>query len=68
MLSAATDGELVSDRPNGDVVTIQESLGMCRWPAVLLSGEIGPIGEELLHGHTASIALIRSRPATPERT
>ena len=50
--------------PDGDIVPLQESLGGAAPAAgMFCAGEVGPVGERnFLHGHTASIAIIRSRP------
>ena len=48
-------------RPHGDITVLQEALGGAV-PAAGMScaGEIGPVGgRNFLHGHTASIALVR---------
>ena len=48
--------------PDGDITTLQDALGG-GVPAsgMFCAGEIGPVGERnFLHGHTASIAIVRS--------
>ena len=49
--------------PDGDITPLQESLGgMVPATGMFCAGEIGPVGERnFLLGHTASIAIIRSR-------
>ncbi len=47
--------------PDGDIAPLQSALGGAVPAAgMFCAGEIGPVGERsLLHGHTASIAIIR---------
>jgi len=49
--------------PDGDIAPLQEALGgMIPAAGMFCAGEIGPVGERnFLHGHTASIAIFRSR-------
>jgi len=51
-------------QPDGDIGTLQDALGGAVPAAGLFcAGEVGPVGgKNFLHGHTASIALIRSGP------
>jgi small ligand-binding sensory domain FIST len=54
-------GSNLYNRPNGDIQPLQSALGGAV-PAAgfFCAGEIGPVGEKnYLHGHTASIAIIR---------
>ena len=49
-------------RPDGDIVPLQEALGGIPVAGMFCAGEIGPVGEKnFVHGHTASIAIIRPR-------
>ena len=52
-------------QPDGDIGILQEALGGAVPVAgMFCAGEVGPVGgKNFLHGHTASIALIRSGPA-----
>jgi len=54
-------------RPDGDLRTLQAALGGTLPTAgMFCAGELGPVGGvNFLHGHTASIALIRSGRAAP---
>lgn len=46
--------------PDGDISTIQETLGGVNLAGFFAAGEIGPIGgTNFLHGHTVSMALLR---------
>jgi len=49
---------------DGDVAPLQEALGgAVPLAGMFCAGEIGPVGERnFLHGHTASIAIVRSGP------
>jgi small ligand-binding sensory domain FIST len=49
--------------PDRDIVTLQESLAAAAPCAgMFCAGELGPVGERnFLHGHTASIAIVRPR-------
>ena len=48
--------------PDGDITTLQDALGGSVPAAgMFCAGEMGPVGENnFLHGHTASIAIVRS--------
>jgi small ligand-binding sensory domain FIST len=50
-------------RPDGDLAILRDSLGGALTAAgMFCAGEIGPVGDRnFLHGHTASIALMRAR-------
>ena len=52
--------------PDGDIGILQESLGgTIPVAGMFCAGEVGPVGgRNFLHGHTASIALLRSGPPT----
>jgi small ligand-binding sensory domain FIST len=53
---------------DGDISVIQDYLGGVPLAGFFCAGEIGPIGgRNFLHGHTASLALIRSTQPRPER-
>jgi small ligand-binding sensory domain FIST len=53
-------------RPDGDITPVQDSLGGVPAAGMFCAGEIGPVGERnFLHGHTASIAIVR--PSRAER-
>ena len=56
-------GRMLFGAADRDVSTLQESLGggvPCA--GMFCAGEIGPVGERnFLHGHTASIAILRPR-------
>ena len=58
-------GRALFGEPNFDVSTVQSALGGAVPTAgFFCAGEIGPVGEEnFLHGHAASVAILRSRPA-----
>jgi small ligand-binding sensory domain FIST len=53
--------------PDGDIGILQDALGGAVPAAgMFCAGEVGPVGgKNFLHGHTASIALLRSGPGTP---
>lgn len=57
--------------PDGDIGPLQEALGGVPAAGMFCAGEFGPVGGRcLLHGHTASIAILRSasdraRPSLP---
>lgn len=56
-------GRAFFGEPNGDITMVQSALGG-GVPAAgfFCAGEIGPVGEEnFVHGHTASIAILRTR-------
>ena len=61
-------GTRLYDHPNGDVSAIQGFFPGINLAGFFCAGEIGPIGgRNFLHGHTASLALIRpSATARPE--
>ena len=47
-------------KPDGDIVPLQEALGGVPTAGMFCAGEIGPVGAtNFLHGHTASIAIVR---------
>jgi small ligand-binding sensory domain FIST len=49
--------------PDGDLGPLQGALGGVPVGGMFCAGEIGPVGERnFLHGHTASIAIVRERP------
>lgn len=53
-------GMRLYNRPNGDVSIIHRALGEINLAGFFCAGEIGPIGgKNFLHGHTASLALLR---------
>ncbi len=56
-------GQMLHGVPDRDVTTLQEALGggvPCA--GMFCAGELGPVGaRNFLHGHTASIAILRSR-------
>ncbi|MBI3362626.1 MAG: FIST C-terminal domain-containing protein [Chloroflexi bacterium] len=53
-------GRRLYDHPNGDISAIQQMIGVMPLAGFFCAGEIGPIGgKNFLHGHTASLALIR---------
>ena len=53
-------GTRLYDHANGDVSSIQEFFPGINLAGFFCAGEIGPIGgRNFLHGHTASLALIR---------
>jgi small ligand-binding sensory domain FIST len=59
-------GTRLYDHPNGDISTIQHVLGGVNIAGFFCAGEIGPInGKNFLHGHTASMALFRPPPESP---
>jgi small ligand-binding sensory domain FIST len=61
-------GKGLYGKPDGDIDTLQDALGGAVPAAgMFCAGEVGPVGgKNFLHGHTASIALIRSGPPTPQ--
>lgn len=62
MFSCNGRGTRLDDHPNGDIAIIQAALGGVELAGFFCAGEIGPAaGENFLHGHTASLALIRPR-------
>ena len=59
-------------RADGDISIVQEALGGQPGPVpaagMFCAGEIGPVGEKnFLHGHTASLAVMRPKPAAAAR-
>jgi small ligand-binding sensory domain FIST len=57
-------GTRLYDHPNGDISVIQANLEGAHLAGFFCAGEIGPIGGvNFLHGHTASLAIFRPRPA-----
>ncbi len=62
-------GTQLYDHANGDISAIQEFFPGIHVAGFFCAGEIGPIGgKNFLHGHTASLALIRPKStATPAR-
>ena len=53
-------------KPDGDIVPLQEALGGVPTAGMFCAGEIGPVGaNNFLHGHTASIAIVRSERPKP---
>jgi len=51
-------------KPDGDIAPLQEALGGVPTAGMFCAGEIGPVGpRNFLHGHTASIAILRGGPA-----
>jgi small ligand-binding sensory domain FIST len=55
-------GRGLHGRADGDITVLQESLGgSVPTAGMFCAGEIGPVGgRNFLHGHTASIAILRS--------
>lgn len=50
--------------PDGDIGPLQSALGGVPAAGMFCAGEIGPVGERcFLHGHTASIAILRAGAA-----
>jgi small ligand-binding sensory domain FIST len=61
-------GTRLYDHPNGDVSALQEFFPGLHVAGFFCAGEIGPIGgRNFLHGHTASLALIRPRNRTSSK-
>lgn len=56
-------GKALFGRPDRDIATLQAALGgPVPVAGFFCAGEIGPVGEKnFLHGHTASIAIVRSK-------
>jgi small ligand-binding sensory domain FIST len=56
-------GRALFGEPDRDIRTLQEALaGSAPCAGMFCAGELGPVGERnFLHGHTASIAIIRPR-------
>lgn len=56
-------------RPDGDISIIRDYLGRVPLAGFFCAGEFGPIGgKSFLHGHTASLALLRRAGARVEST
>jgi small ligand-binding sensory domain FIST len=55
--------------PDRDITTLQRALGPdVPIAGMFCAGEIGPVGDRnFLHGHTASIAIVRPRTAADAR-
>ena len=54
-------GRGLYNAPDGDIGPLQEALGGVPVAGMFCAGEIGPVGEKnFLHGHTASIAIVRA--------
>jgi small ligand-binding sensory domain FIST len=52
--------------PDGDIGPLQSALGGVPVAGMFCAGEIGPVGERnFLHGHTASIAIVREAAPRP---
>jgi small ligand-binding sensory domain FIST len=59
-------GTRLYDHANGDISPIREFFPRINVAGFFCAGEIGPIGgKNFLHGHTASLALIRPQSTTP---
>lgn len=57
-------GTRLYDHPNGDIRVVTATLGVRPLAGFFCAGEIGPVsGRNFLHGQTASLVLIRPRPA-----
>jgi small ligand-binding sensory domain FIST len=56
-------GRALFGEPDRDIRTLQEALpSAAPCAGMFCAGELGPVGERnFLHGHTASIAIIRPR-------
>ncbi len=58
-------GTRLYDHPNGDVSVVRRFFPGLSLAGFFCAGEIGPIGgRNFLHGHTATLALFRPRPAS----
>jgi small ligand-binding sensory domain FIST len=58
-------GTRLYNKPNGDISPIREFFPSINLAGFFCAGEIGPIGgKNFLHGHTASLALIRPQSNT----
>lgn len=58
-------GTNLFEHPNADVEAIRAILGDVRLSGFFCAGEIGPVGgQNFLHGHTASLALLRPETRT----
>ena len=54
-------GRRLFEDPHHDVTTIRNRLGDIPLAGFFAAGEIGPVGDQsFVHGHTASLALIRA--------
>jgi small ligand-binding sensory domain FIST len=59
-------GERLFETPNHDVGVVRERLGRIPVAGFFAAGEIGPVGDgSFVHGHTASLALFRTKPGRP---
>jgi small ligand-binding sensory domain FIST len=60
-------GKAFFGRPDRDITTLQTALrGPVATTGFFCAGEFGPVGERnFLHGHTASIAIVRGKNAGP---
>ena len=57
-------GERLFGQPNHDLNIIRERLGEIPIAGFFAAGEFGPIGDRsYLHGHTASLAVLRAQPS-----
>jgi len=56
-------GRMLYGEPDRDITMLQEALGgPVPAAGMFCAGEVGPVGERnFLHGHTASIAIVRPR-------
>lgn len=55
-------GRALYGEPDRDIATLQAALGGVPAAGMFCAGEVGPIGgRNFLHGHTASIAIVRPR-------
>lgn len=53
-------GTHMYDQPNGDISRIEDAVGSVPIAGFFAGGELGPIGDRnFLHGHTASMVMIR---------
>jgi len=60
-------GQGLFGEPDHDILTLQDALGgAVPCAGMFCAGEIGPVGERnFVHGHTASIAIVRSKTEAP---
>ena len=67
LFSCTSRGRGLYGRPDGDIATVQGALGGAVPAAgMFCAGELGPVGgKNFLHGHTASLALLRSGAPAP---
>jgi small ligand-binding sensory domain FIST len=57
-------GERLFNQPNHDIAIVRDRLGEVPIAGFFAAGEFGPIGDRsFLHGHTASLAVMRVRPS-----